>query len=134
MGLYSPDVIWHLKNTAKLKVKVTQSCPTLCPTHGLYNPWNSPGQNTGVDSHSVLQGNLPNPGIEPRSPALQADSLPAEPQGKAFFFFFFFYLSVYIFWWHINDNMFLSLPSILNFITYPLLLFLLVWLKLYVFL
>ena len=25
---------------------------------------------------------LPNPGIEPRSPALQADSLPAEPQGK----------------------------------------------------
>ena len=27
-------------------------------------------------------GNLPNPGIEHRSPALQADSLPAEPQGK----------------------------------------------------
>ena len=24
---------------------------------------------------------LPNPGIEPRSPTLQADSLPAEPQG-----------------------------------------------------
>ena len=27
-------------------------------------------------------GNLPNPGIKPRSPALQADSLLAEPQGK----------------------------------------------------
>ena len=27
-------------------------------------------------------GDLPNPGIEPKSPALQADSLPAEPQGK----------------------------------------------------
>ena len=27
-------------------------------------------------------GDLPNPGIEPSSPALQADSLPAEPQGK----------------------------------------------------
>ena len=27
-------------------------------------------------------GDLPNPGMEPRSPALQADSLPAEPQGK----------------------------------------------------
>ena len=26
---------------------------------------------------------LPNPGIEPGSPMLQADSLPAEPQGKA---------------------------------------------------
>ena len=25
---------------------------------------------------------LPNPGIEPRSPTLQADSLPPEPQGK----------------------------------------------------
>ena len=27
-------------------------------------------------------GGLPNPGIEPRSPALQAYSLPADPQGK----------------------------------------------------
>ena len=27
-------------------------------------------------------GDLPNPGIEPRSPTLQEDSLPAEPQGK----------------------------------------------------
>ena len=27
-------------------------------------------------------GDLPNAGIKPRSPALQADSLPAEPQGK----------------------------------------------------
>ena len=27
-------------------------------------------------------GDLPNPGIKPRSPALQEDSLPTEPQGK----------------------------------------------------
>ena len=27
-------------------------------------------------------GYLPNPGIEPRSPALQADALPSEPPGK----------------------------------------------------
>ena len=27
-------------------------------------------------------GDLPNPGIEPRSPALQVNSLPDEPQGK----------------------------------------------------
>ena len=45
--------------------------------HGLYSPRNSLGQNTGVGSLS-----LPNPGIKPRSPALQADSLPAEPQEK----------------------------------------------------
>ena len=29
-----------------------------------------------------FSGDLPNPGIELRSPALQVDSLPAEPQGK----------------------------------------------------
>ena len=29
-----------------------------------------------------FSGKLPNPGIEPRSPALQTGSLPAEPQGK----------------------------------------------------
>ena len=40
--------------------------------HGLYSPWNSPGQNTRV-------GNL---GIEPRSPALQVDTSKAEPQRK----------------------------------------------------
>ena len=47
--------------------------------HGLYSPWNSPGQNTGVGTFSR---DLPKPGIEPQSPTLQADSLPTEPQGK----------------------------------------------------
>ena len=28
------------------------------------------------------EGDLPDPGIEPRSPALQVDSLPCEPPGK----------------------------------------------------
>ena len=27
-------------------------------------------------------GDLPNAGMEPRSPTMQADSLPSEPQGK----------------------------------------------------
>ena len=30
----------------------------------------------------LTPGDLPNPEIEPRSPTLQADSLPAEPEGK----------------------------------------------------
>ena len=34
--------------------------------------WHSPGKNTGRDSHSFLQGDFPNPGIEPKSSALQA--------------------------------------------------------------
>ena len=29
-----------------------------------------------------FSGDLPDPGIEPRSPALQADTLPSEPPGK----------------------------------------------------
>ena len=36
--------------------------------HGLYSPWNSPGQNTGVGSCSLLQGIFPvqgsNPGLQ----------------------------------------------------------------------
>ena len=50
--------------------------------HGLYSPWNSSGQNTGVGSLSLLQEGLPDPGIKPGSRALQADSLSAELPGK----------------------------------------------------
>ena len=32
--------------------------------------------------HSLLQGDLPDTRIEPRSPALLADSSPSEPPGK----------------------------------------------------
>ena len=33
--------------------------------HGLYNPWNSSGQNTGVGSRSLLQGIFPTQGSNP---------------------------------------------------------------------
>ena len=33
--------------------------------HGLYRPWNSPGQNTGVGSLSLLQGIFPTKGSNP---------------------------------------------------------------------
>ena len=33
--------------------------------HGLYSPWNSPGQNTGVDSLSLLQEIFPTQGLNP---------------------------------------------------------------------
>ena len=46
--------------------------------HGLYSPWHSPSQNTGLGSLSLLQEIFP--GVGPKSPALQADSLPAEPR------------------------------------------------------
>ena len=62
-------------------MKVAQSCPTLC------DPMD-------YTVHGILQARipecvafpfsrgLPNPGIKPRSPTLQADSLPAEPSEK----------------------------------------------------
>ena len=46
--------------------------------------WNSPGQNTGMGRYLFPSpGDLPNPWMEPRSPALQVDSLPAELRGKS---------------------------------------------------
>ena len=66
-------------------VSKNESCSVMSDSlrpYGLYSPWDSPGKNTGMDRLSLLQGDLPNPGIEPRSPTLQVDSLPAESQGK----------------------------------------------------
>ena len=39
----------------------------------------SPGKNTGVGCHALLQGIFPYLGVELRSSAFQADSLPSEP-------------------------------------------------------
>ena len=36
--------------------------------HELYSPWNSPGQNTGVGSLSLLQGIFPTQGSNPGLP------------------------------------------------------------------
>ena len=67
-----------------MKVKVSQSCPTLCHSMDYtYSPWNSPGRNTGMGRLSLSPGDLPKPGIEPRSPTLWMDSLPAGPQRKS---------------------------------------------------
>ena len=56
-----------LLNKKWSEVKVTQSCPTLQP-HWLYSPQNSLGQNTGVGSHSLLQGIFPTQGSNPGLP------------------------------------------------------------------
>ena len=55
--------------------------------HGLRPPrrlclQNSPGENIGMGSHFLLQANLLDPQMEPRSPAWQVDSLLSEPPGK----------------------------------------------------
>ena len=43
----------------------------------------SPGENTGI---CPPLGDPPNPGIEPRSPTLQADSLLSEPPGNPLYY------------------------------------------------
>ena len=45
----------------EVKVKVTQSCQTLCDPMDC--PWNSPDQNTGGGSLSFLQGIFPTQGL-----------------------------------------------------------------------
>ena len=57
---------------------------TIQPTR-LLCPWDFPGKNTGVGCHFLLEGIFLTPGLNSRlpvSPALEADSLPAEPPGK----------------------------------------------------
>ena len=65
-------------NRVALKVKVTQLCLTLRDPMDWSMEFSRPEYWSGLPFPSP--GDLPNPGIEPRSPTLQADSLPAEPQ------------------------------------------------------
>ena len=71
-------VLSHLVMSDSLNIMDCSPTRLLCP-------WDFPGKNTGVGFHLLLQGDLPDPGIEPTSPvspALQANSLPDEPSGK----------------------------------------------------
>ena len=67
--------------------EVAQSCLTLC------NPMDC--SLSGSSVHGIFQArvlewpfpspeDLPDPGVEPRSPTLQADALPSEPPGKPY--------------------------------------------------
>ena len=71
----------------KVKSEIAQSCPTLCDPMDCSLP--------GFSIHGIFQarvpewvtvsfsrGDLPDPGIEPGSPTLQADALSSEPPGK----------------------------------------------------
>ena len=78
------------QSTYSSESEVTQSClmilsdPVYCSPPGSSIHEDSPGKNTGMGCHFLLQGNFPDPRIEPRSPALQADALTSEPPGKAY--------------------------------------------------
>ena len=80
MERYSTSVVTEIES------EIAQSCPTLCDPMDCSLP--------GSSVHGILQarilsglpfpspGDLPNPGFEPRFPALQADALTTEPPEK----------------------------------------------------
>ena len=78
--------VFYFKKVLRLLKKVAQSCPTPCDPIDCSLP--------GSSVHGIFQARVlewvpisfsrgsSNPGIEPRSPTLQSDCLPAEPPGK----------------------------------------------------
>ena len=66
-ALTSPlNVFWYLVSNNLMKW--SESCWVVSKPlrhHGLYSPWNSPGQKTGVGSLSLLQGIFPSQGSNP---------------------------------------------------------------------
>ena len=95
-GSLLPNVYFYthsvLRNTVTVLgkvqavVKVAQLCPTLCDPRDCSPPDSSV---RGILQARILEwvavlspGDLPDPGIEPRSPTLQAESLLSELSGK----------------------------------------------------
>ena len=61
---------WHYHPNWDSKSE-SESCSVVSDclrSHGLYSPWNSPGQNTGSGSLSLLQGIFPTQGSNPGLP------------------------------------------------------------------
>ena len=63
---------WNGIAAAAAAAKSLQLCPTLCnptepvlPPTRLLHPWNSPGKNTGVGCHFLLQGIFLTQGLNP---------------------------------------------------------------------
>ena len=86
------------KSEIKNKCVCVCACPCACafsimsdsfwphglkPT-GLLSPWGFSRQEHWSGLLFLSPGDLPNPGIEPGSPAFQADALPSEPPGKLY--------------------------------------------------
>ena len=71
-----------MKARVRLCAKLLKSCPTLCNPMDCIPPGSSvhgdsPGNNTRVCCHTLLQGVFPNKGLNP-----SLDSLLTEPPGK----------------------------------------------------
>ena len=74
----------HCLKLSTAECEIIQLCPTLCWTVAFQAPpsmgFSRQEYWSGLPFPST--GDLPNPGLEPRFPTLQADTLPSEPPGK----------------------------------------------------
>ena len=76
LGLFhlSPSLTCHpfsILLSAQKLTSMCESCSVVSNSlqpRGLYSPWNSPGQNTRVGRHSLLQGIFPTQGSDPGLP------------------------------------------------------------------
>ena len=88
-SVHKRKAFYHYRLTACVCAKSLQLCPTLrlyglWPL-GLLCPWDSPGKNTGVGCHVLLQRIFPTQGSNPSLLNLlhwQVGSLPLGPLGK----------------------------------------------------
>ena len=67
-------------SSATVKVRAAQLCLTLCDCMDYIQSMESSRLEYWCGYPFLSPGDLPNPGIKPRSPIMQADSLPAEAQ------------------------------------------------------
>ena len=86
-----------------MREKMLQQCLTLCDpmdciTHQAPLSMGSSRQEYWSGLPFPSPGDLPDPGIEPRSPVLQADSLPFEPPGEPEFVIMLLLFYVLVFW------------------------------------
>ena len=66
LGVWDEEI-----RVGKIPWRESESCSVMSDSsqsHALYSPWNSPGQKTGMGSHSLLQGIFPTQGSNPRLP------------------------------------------------------------------
>ena len=60
--VFSNELILHIRIIPRSETENGSEMSNSLQLHGLYSPWNSPGQNTGVGSLSLLQGIFPTQG------------------------------------------------------------------------
>ena len=72
-----------------IALKKSKSCSVVSDSlqaYGLYSPWNSPGQNVGVDSRSLFQGIFPTQGSNPGLPHFRQFLYQLSHQGSLYSF------------------------------------------------